>query len=207
MTDQHPASTFEPRMLYQVRVPVVFDHLNDPLRQQLGDREIQFKQLLGRGVTIAGDLDVGKFEVWFEVNRESGPDGRQDAAESAIGLVETALEGIGGVGTTPCTVGIAQPGHRDRGERRLIPRQRLLDAVRMQPGDVAAVRGVLDRGPLRGCGPAAQVATGGRQLQPPALAEGAQGLEQPGVDVRRPVEATGVTVLVDPLHWDASSRR
>ena len=95
MTDPTTGVDVQPRMLYQVRVPVVFDHLNDPLRHQLRDREVQFKQLLGRGVTIAGDLDVGKFEVWFEVNREPDPNGRQDAAESAIALVETALERIG----------------------------------------------------------------------------------------------------------------
>ena len=94
-SDPTPGPDVASRALYQVRVPVVFDHLNDVLRRQLGDRDVQFKQLLGRGVTIAGDVDVGKFEVWFEVNREPGPDGRQDAANSAIGLVETALERVG----------------------------------------------------------------------------------------------------------------
>ena len=78
MTDPTTGVDVQPRMLYKGRVPVVFDHLNDPLRHQLRDREVQFKQLLGRGVTIAGDLDV-----------------RQDATESAIALVETALERIG----------------------------------------------------------------------------------------------------------------
>jgi hypothetical protein len=94
MTDPTLGAEVQERTLYQVRVPVVFDHLNDPLRQQLRDREVQFKQLLGRGVTIAGDLDVGKFEVWFELKREPGAEGRQDAADSAIGLVESALEHI-----------------------------------------------------------------------------------------------------------------
>jgi hypothetical protein len=84
------------RTLYQVRVPVIFDHLNEDLRQQLVDREVQFKQHLGRGVEVVSEhgYEVGKFEVWFEVNREPSTEGRQDAADSAIELVEEALKRV-----------------------------------------------------------------------------------------------------------------
>jgi hypothetical protein len=94
----HGSPTTDPieRTLYQVRVPVIFDHLNEDLRQQLLAREVQFKQHLGRGVAVVIEhgYDVGKFEVWFEVNREPSIKGRQDAADSAIELVEEALKRI-----------------------------------------------------------------------------------------------------------------
>ncbi len=84
-----------PAALYQVRVPVVFDHLNEALRQQLHDRDIPLKQALGRGVAIMGDADVGKIEIWFELNRAADSAGLQQAADDAIDLVEQALTRVG----------------------------------------------------------------------------------------------------------------
>jgi hypothetical protein len=93
LTGREPDPSDEAKTLYQVRVPVVFDHLNENLRRQLRQREVSFKQALGRGVAVVTEegFEFGKFEVWFEVNRASSPVGRQQAADSAIGLVEEAL--------------------------------------------------------------------------------------------------------------------
>jgi hypothetical protein len=89
---QEPTTPVQPpTALYRVRVPVVFDHLNEALRQQLHDRDVPRKQALGRGVAIMGDADVGKIEIWFELNRAADSAGRQQAADDAIDLVEEAL--------------------------------------------------------------------------------------------------------------------
>jgi hypothetical protein len=85
------------RMLYQVRVPVVFDHLNGDLRDELNRQKVKLLQALGRGATIVevGGARFGKFEVWFELNDDPAPTGRQHAADEAIGAIQAALEQIG----------------------------------------------------------------------------------------------------------------
>jgi hypothetical protein len=93
---QKPTTPVQPpTVLYRVRVPVVFDHLNEALRQQLHDRDVPLRQALGRGVAIMGDTDVGKIEIWFELNRAADSAGRQQAADDAIDLVEEALTRVG----------------------------------------------------------------------------------------------------------------
>ena len=98
-TEPHqPVDRPEPQdALLQVRVPVVFDHLNVTLRAELIAREVQVKQALGRGAEIVGDRDhaSGKFEVWFEVRGDADPDGIRAAADRAVGLVEDALTRAG----------------------------------------------------------------------------------------------------------------
>jgi hypothetical protein len=100
-----------PTALYQVRVPVVFDHLNEALRQELHDREIPLKQALGRGAAIMGDADVGKIEIWFELNRAPDSAGRKQAADDAIDLVEEALTRIG-LNPTPNERGLSVVHHQ-----------------------------------------------------------------------------------------------
>ena len=86
----------------QVRVPVVFDHLNVTLRTELIEREIQVKQALGRGAEIVGDRDhaLGKFEVWFEVRGEADSDGIREACDRAVALVEDAVPTRAGLAPT-----------------------------------------------------------------------------------------------------------
>jgi len=85
------------RMLYQVRVPVVFDHLNCDLRDELNRQKLTLLQTLGRGAAIVevGGVRFGKFEIWFELNDDPAPTGRQHAANEAIGTIQAALEQIG----------------------------------------------------------------------------------------------------------------
>ena len=85
------------RTWYQVRVPVVFDHLNGDLRDELNRQKVRLLQALGRGAAIVevGGIRFGKFEVWFEFDDDPAPTGRQHAANQALGTIETALEQIG----------------------------------------------------------------------------------------------------------------
>ena len=90
-------STSNDTVLYRVRVPVVFDHLNDALLGQLDDVNVRFKQVIGRGVAVLGDDDLtrGKIEIWFEEIGEPTQVGLQEVADRAIELVEAALASVG----------------------------------------------------------------------------------------------------------------
>ncbi len=85
------------RTLYRVRVPVVFDHLNAELRDELDRSKVGLLQVLGRGAAFVDDDSVrfGKFEIWFELNDDPPPDGQRHAADQAISTVQRALEQVG----------------------------------------------------------------------------------------------------------------
>ena len=85
------------KMLYQVRVPVAFDHRNAELFGHLRDRQVRLMQAIGRGSALVSNesIESGRFEVSFELNRDDTEDGRHAAAADAITLVEEALTTIG----------------------------------------------------------------------------------------------------------------
>ena len=91
----------------------------------------------------------------------------------SIGGVGQLVADLAGVSAAGTTHGVVDDVVADRWEGRLVHRQRLLDAVGVQAGDVAAVDGVLDRRPCRRGGSRAQVAAGGGQLRLPPLPEAA----------------------------------
>ena len=82
---------------YRVRVPVVFDHLNGDLLDELNRQKIQLLQVLGREASIVevGGVRFGKFEVWFDLDDDPAPAGRRHAADEAIATIHAALEHIG----------------------------------------------------------------------------------------------------------------
>jgi len=83
--------------LYQVRVPVVFDHLNGDLRDELNRQKLKLLQALGPEAAIVevGGVRFGKFEVWFEFDDDPAPPGRRRAGDEAIATIQVALERIG----------------------------------------------------------------------------------------------------------------
>src|SRR5215207_4282191 len=83
--------------LYQVRVPVVFDHLNGDLRDELNRQKLNLLQALGPEAAIVevGGVRFGKFEVWFDLDDEPVPTGRRHAVHEAIDIIQAALERIG----------------------------------------------------------------------------------------------------------------
>ena len=82
---------------YQVRVPVVFDHLNGDLLDELNRQKVKLLQALGREAAIVevGGVRFGKFEVWLELDDDPAPTGQRHAADEAIATIQTALEQIG----------------------------------------------------------------------------------------------------------------
>ena len=88
----------------------------------------------------------------------------------------------------------------DGREGRFISSQRLLDAVRVERGDVATVRGVLDGGPCVWLGPGAKFGAGGGELLSPTLRERTQRVEQCRIGVHGAVEAAGLATLMFTRH-------
>ena len=88
----------------------------------------------------------------------------------------------------------------DGREGRFISSQRLLDAVGVERGDVATVRGVLDGGPCVWLGPGAEFGAGGGELLSPALRERSQGVEQRRIGVHGAVEAACLATLMFTRH-------
>jgi hypothetical protein len=85
------------RASYRVRVPVVFDHLNGDLLDELNRQKLELLQVLGREAAIVevGGVRFGKFEVWFDVDDDPAPTGRRHAADEAIATIQAALEQVG----------------------------------------------------------------------------------------------------------------
>ena len=105
-----------------------------------------------------------------------------------------------GLGIAICADGIVEKVGADRRERRFLPRKRLLNAICVQGGRVAAVGRVLDRRPRRRCGSGAQMVSGGRQLLSPTVTQAAQGREHFRVGVRSAIEPARVATLAIPRH-------
>ena len=107
VNDEHPpaeevgrepaAGLGSERASYQVRVPVVFDHLNGDLLDELNRQKIKLLQALGREAAIVevGGVRFGKFEVWFELDDDPAPTGQRHVADEAIATIQAALEHIG----------------------------------------------------------------------------------------------------------------
>ena len=86
------------RVSYRVRIPVVFDHLNGDLLDELNRQKLELLQVLGGEAAIVevGGVRFGKFEVWFDVDDDPArPTGRRHAAEEAIATIQSALEHVG----------------------------------------------------------------------------------------------------------------
>jgi hypothetical protein len=88
----------------------------------------------------------------------------------------------------------------DGREGRFISSQRLLDAVRVERGDVAAVRRVLDGGPRLWLGTRAELGASGDELLAPALWERSQRVEQCRIGVHGAVEAACLATLMLTRH-------
>ena len=95
--DEEAPSADRARTLYQVRVPIVFDHLNEELRQAVARLHVDLLQQLGRGAAIIelDGLTYGKFELWFELNAEPPAEGLLHAADEAVRTVEASLDQVG----------------------------------------------------------------------------------------------------------------
>ena len=88
----------------------------------------------------------------------------------------------------------------DGREGRFISSQCLLDAVGVERGDVATVRGVLDGRPCVWLGPGAEFGAGCDELLTPALLERSQRVEQRRVGVHGAVEAARLATLMFTRH-------
>ena len=92
--------------------------------------------------------------------------------------------------------GLLHQAARDRRDRGLVERERLLDPEHVERRDVSAVRRVFDRRPHLGRGPGPQFRARARDQVTPARPQRSQGVEQRGVVVDRAVETTRIADLV-----------
>ena len=87
-----PADMVRERVVYRVRVPVVFDPPNDELRTRINRGQAELMQVLGAHAAIRGDdLELGRFELCLELAGDPVAEGSRQAAEEAVRLVKVAL--------------------------------------------------------------------------------------------------------------------
>ncbi len=87
-----PPDMVRERVVYRVRVPVVFDPSNDELRTRISRGHAELMQVLGAHASIRGDdLEIGRFELCLELAGDPGAAGRREAGEEAVRLVKVAL--------------------------------------------------------------------------------------------------------------------
>lgn len=99
-----PSTMVRERVVYEVRVPVVFDHLNKALRSRVQEHHNDLVLGLGpKAVVHAEGLEFGKLEVWFKLDGDPVAEGRRQAADEGVRLVNAAVSrlGLDGSGDEP----------------------------------------------------------------------------------------------------------
>ena len=91
-----PSTMVRERVVYEVRVPVVFDHLNTALRSRVQEHHNDLVLGLGPNAAVhAEGLEFGKLEVWFKLDGDPVAEGPRQAADEGVRLVNAAVSRLG----------------------------------------------------------------------------------------------------------------